>query len=410
MNLSDIGLVGGVSAIAALAWRHLQAFGATVASWFLIRVTFTGSQAVHAYRVLTSRRLGSSTVAPTCFFLSVGRQVWVDTAMSSCFALWGRTPCSIVCTQSRDAPHSVTAVWLRGTGDVEKLVRAVDALGIGAARSGFLVKRLSKRTTFHDQGVGERTPPGYSTAPTPPAPESTGRVMFVSEHDVSRVYPRVEDLCISEEALQLHSFMRHWEASREWFMSRKLPWRAGALITSEPGCGKTTLALALAKSSDLPVWVVDLAGCDNDGLAWVWQAVSSKTPSIVLLDDLDRVYARPPADGCPPSMDQLLSCIDGASSVDGVFTIITANDASGLPEALLRPGRVDLRLHLQGLDAAGVRTIGQQILQRPLDEALVQSLCGATVAEVSKQVRAIAREEWLLAHEPALKGEAVEDE
>ncbi|KAK8073306.1 hypothetical protein PG994_004205 [Apiospora phragmitis] len=89
----------------------------------------------------------------------------------------------------------------------------------------------------------------------------------------------------------------------------------------------------------------------------------------------------------PPSLDVLLSALDGLSSDEGRLVLITTNRPEALDDALIRPGRVDLRIHCPLASAK----VAQDIFYRffgPEDESTAASSSknGNTTAEKPSEI------------------------
>jgi len=66
--------------------------------------------------------------------------------------------------------------------------------------------------------------------------------------------------------------------------------------------------------------------------------------SILLLEDLEEAVLK--AQSSSLTLGGLLNCLDGVSSAEGRVLFMTANSIDKLPPSLIRPGRVDMKLHL----------------------------------------------------------------
>jgi transitional endoplasmic reticulum ATPase len=83
---------------------------------------------------------------------------------------------------------------------------------------------------------------------------------------------------------------------------------------------------------------------DDAHLERMFRIAASSAPSVVVIEDIDRAFPRTPSPGarCNVSLQQLLNCLDGIDSQDGVIVVATANDPTVLDSAILRrPGRFD---------------------------------------------------------------------
>ena len=78
-----------------------------------------------------------------------------------------------------------------------------------------------------------------------------------------------------------------------------------------------------------------------DQLSDMFDAAVAQAPSLVILEDIDKVGTGDP-DTMRHTLNSLLSCMDGLATEDGVIVVATANDPPLLSAALSkRPGRFD---------------------------------------------------------------------
>ena len=67
---------------------------------------------------------------------------------------------------------------------------------------------------------------------------------------------------------------------------------------------------------------------DDAHLERMFRAAADFAPSLVVIEDIDRAFPRMPLSEvrCKVSLQQLLNCLDGVDSQDGVIVVATAND------------------------------------------------------------------------------------
>jgi ATPase family associated with various cellular activities (AAA) len=156
-----------------------------------------------------------------------------------------------------------------------------------------------------------------------------------------------DDLVLSESVVNLvrkdfESFLNR----EEWFRNNRLPFRRGYLLHGPPGNGKTSLIRAMLHTSGLNGHSIRLFQelTDDVHLERMFRLAANSAPALVVIEDIDRAFPRVSSSGvrCNVSLQQLLNCLDGIDSQDGVIVVATANDPTVLDSAILRrPGRFD---------------------------------------------------------------------
>lgn len=111
------------------------------------------------------------------------------------------------------------------------------------------------------------------------------------------------------------------------------------------GTGKSSLVEAIAGECGLPIYVVPLGGSMTDDV--LQDMISDVQPGgVLLLEDIDAVAPDRDADARGVTLSGLLNALDGLRAAEGVLVFMTTNHPERLDPALVRPGRVDVRLEL----------------------------------------------------------------
>ncbi len=166
----------------------------------------------------------------------------------------------------------------------------------------------------------------------------------------------------------------------------------GMLFWGPPGTGKTLFAKAIATALGAAVQVVNgpelksrWVGESEENLRRIFIQARQSAPSLIVFDELDSFAAARgtfTGSGVEHSMvNQLLTELDGFRSNEMVFVIGTTNFVESIDPALLRPGRLELKLHIpypDALDRRAVldiydRKLGLQLSEKALALAVKQS-------------------------------------
>ncbi|CCX05812.1 P-loop containing nucleoside triphosphate hydrolase protein [Pyronema domesticum] len=146
----------------------------------------------------------------------------------------------------------------------------------------------------------------------------------------------------------LHDFM----SAADWYRDRGIPYRRGYLLYGPPGTGKTSFVKAIAGELDYNICLINLSerGLTDDRLNHLLSNMPER--SIALLEDVDAAFANRTQTaedgyrGANVTFSGLLNAIDGAASGEDRIIMLTTNHADRLDEALLRPGRVDMKVEI----------------------------------------------------------------
>ncbi|MNX71106.1 ATP-dependent zinc metalloprotease FtsH [compost metagenome] len=139
--------------------------------------------------------------------------------------------------------------------------------------------------------------------------------------------------------------------NKEWYLSMGIPWRRGYLLYGDPGNGKSSLVMAIASAFNVAVYSVNLASqtLSEERLEFLFSEVPAG--SILLIEEIDTVFngrnLTPNQNSTGPSLGSVLNALDGVAASEGRLLFITTNHKEKLDPALIRPGRVDLQIHLR---------------------------------------------------------------
>jgi hypothetical protein len=129
-----------------------------------------------------------------------------------------------------------------------------------------------------------------------------------------------------------------------WFRENRLPFRRGYLLHGPPGNGKSTAIRAMMTSRGLTAHTLRLfdSSTDDSSLDALFNQALKERPAMIVLEDLDRAFPRTGETKSRVSLQQLLNCLDGVGSGEGIIVVATANEPTILDAAILRrPGRFD---------------------------------------------------------------------
>jgi proteasome-associated ATPase len=206
----------------------------------------------------------------------------------------------------------------------------------------------------------------------------------------------------------------------ELFKEHQLKPPKGVLLYGPPGCGKTLIAKAVANSLAKKVaaksghngaagksYFLNIKGPEllnkyvgetERHIRLVFQRArekaSSGTPVIVFFDEMDSLF-RTRGSGVSSDVEntivpQLLSEIDGVEALENVLVIGASNREDMIDPAILRPGRLDVKIKIERPDAEAARDIFSKYLvpELPLHADDLAEFGGDRQACVEAMIRA----------------------
>ncbi|CAN5833332.1 proteasome ATPase [soil metagenome] len=242
-----------------------------------------------------------------------------------------------------------------GRADEERVCELSDELTIQGLRAGDTVLMDSRSGLLVEK------------LPRPEVEELVlEEVPDISYADVGGLDSQIEQIADAVELPFVHA---------DLFAEHRLPAPKGILLYGPPGCGKTLIAKAVANS--LAKKVAEVSGDDHARsyflnikgpellnkyvgeterqIRLVFQRAREKSeegwPVIVFFDEMDSMF-RTRGTGISSDMEstivpQLLAEIDGVETLKNVIVIGASNREDLIDPAILRPGRLDVKIKIE---------------------------------------------------------------
>jgi proteasome-associated ATPase len=201
---------------------------------------------------------------------------------------------------------------------------------------------------------------------------------------------------------------------RDLYAEHKLPAPKGILLYGPPGCGKTLIAKAVANSlakkvaqvtgnTNIRSYFLNIKGPEllnkyvgetERQIRLVFQRAREKSeegvPVIVFFDEMDSLF-RTRGTGISSDMEstivpQLLAEIDGVETLRDVIVIGASNREDLIDPAILRPGRLDVKIRIERPNETAAAQIFARYLtpDLPLDADEVRTLGGGDPAKATQ--------------------------
>jgi proteasome-associated ATPase len=285
-------------------------------------------------------------------------------------------------------------ILIYSKGSEERVVELADSLAEAKlrsgdtllldVRSGFVVEKLARHEA--EELLLEEVPD-------------------ISYADVGGLDSQIEAITDAVELPYVH---------RSLFKDYELPAPKGILLYGPPGCGKTMIAKAVANSlahkvatitgnTNVRSYFLNIKGPEllnkyvgetERQIRLVFERAREKAeegvPVIIFFDEMDSLF-RTRGTGISSDMEstivpQLLAEIDGVESLRDVIVIGATNREDLIDPAILRPGRLDVKIKIERPDAEAATQIFERYLHDalPLDTGEVEGIGGGDPHKATK--------------------------
>ncbi|MFM8663213.1 MAG: proteasome ATPase [Acidimicrobiaceae bacterium] len=352
--------------------------------------------------ILTSGRKMRVTVHPEIDFdaLERGAEVVLNESFN---VVKVRTPEAIgeVVHLKEVLEDGVRAV-VTGRGDDERVCELADSIRGTLLRSGDLLRMDPKSNLLLER----LSQPEVEHLLLEEVPD-------ISYADIGGLDSQIEQIADAVELPFLYG---------DLFAEHQLPAPKGILLYGQPGCGKTLIAKAVANSLAKKVslanggekaksYFINIKGPEllnkyvgetERQIRLVFQRAREKSeegwPVIVFFDEMDSMF-RTRGTGISSDMEstivpQLLAEIDGVEGLRNVIVIGATNREDLIDPAILRPGRLDVKIRIERPDEKAARQIFARYLtnELPISSTTIEQYGGSTDVAISEMIDATVSE------------------
>src|SRR5687768_9573218 len=255
------------------------------------------------------------------------------------------------------------------------------------AKSGYLLEKLPK-TDVEDLSLEEIPDIGYA--------------------DIGGLGPQIETIRDAVELPYLYA---------EHYREHKLAPPKGVLLYGPPGCGKTMIAKAVAanlaeqisvkRGEKIKGFFLNVKGPEllnkyvgeterkiREIFVKAREKANEDVPVVIFFDEMDALF-RTRGTGVSSDMEstivpQLLAEIDGVEGLKNVIVIGASNRQDLIDPAILRPGRLDVKIKIERPDREAAAEIFRKYLTAdlPIAESELREAGGSAAAAVDAMIGA----------------------
>ena len=229
----------------------------------------------------------------------------------------------------------------------------------------------------------------------------------ISYSDIGGLDSQIEQIADAVELPFLHA---------DLFAEHQLPAPKGILLYGPPGCGKTLIAKAVANSLARKVasrtgddkgrsYFINIKGPEllnkyvgetERQIRLIFERAREKSeegwPVIIFFDEMDSMF-RTRGTGISSDMEstivpQLLAEIDGVEGLRNVIVIGATNREDLIDPAILRPGRLDVKIKIERPDADAAHQIFTRYLtnELPISQTDIDNLGGGDAQKAVQEM------------------------
>ena len=173
----------------------------------------------------------------------------------------------------------------------------------------------------------------------------------------------------------------HFVASRDWYKKNRIPYHFGFLLYGAAGTGTTSVSQAIADYLGAELYVLS-----GDSLGELKQslntyisknAIDKNVYRVICIEDIDCGFSKSPTDIATEmlmnkitdsvedrlqgghsagnkrttGLADILNCFDGIHAPENAIYVLTTNHIDKLDPALIRPGRIDVKIEIPTVTA-----------------------------------------------------------
>lgn len=179
-----------------------------------------------------------------------------------------------------------------------------------------------------------------------------------------------------------------FKSSEEWYLENGIPYQLGILLHGAPGTGKTSMIKAIAGYLDYPIYYLS-----PSKLGKIESAMSTLPDKcVIVIEDIDSNSTTHDRENSfdssetgnliksleAISLSEVLNSLDGMFSAHGRILIATTNHVEKLDPALIRAGRIDLKVE--------IGYVNSEILQYFINNFYKDDMVDVTQLKINKAI------------------------
>lgn len=159
----------------------------------------------------------------------------------------------------------------------------------------------------------------------------------------------ISTLAHGHKILNVFDRLRSFVTQEPLYNKLGITYKCNILLYGLPGTGKSSLAKAIATEFNLPIYIMSASYSKEQTLEVINQCKVDPGRFILLIEDVDAHQFSVNRDQHSQegfSLSSFLNLLDGVDTPHGMIAILTTNHIDSLDDALIRPGRIDIKFEV----------------------------------------------------------------
>ncbi len=145
------------------------------------------------------------------------------------------------------------------------------------------------------------------------------------------------------------------DVNEQFYKSMGIPYKRGYMFYGIPGTGKSSTVFAIANEYNRNIYKVSPKNLPENDFRNAMSLIPPK--SLLLIEEIDIQVSSNTSKGNLVDLSTILDVLDGYDYLHNVIIVITSNHRKDLNDAMIRPGRIDVKINFGKIEKEDIQHI-----------------------------------------------------